>query len=102
MGNLPQAAQQWKQQLQSQMGKVTIQLLIACQEKTVLDAFQTLEYSREIAIVPIDFQGRPCYRVLYGTYSAPSQAQSARADLPQEFFRQASPPQVVPLARILQ
>ncbi|HEY4491720.1 MAG TPA: hypothetical protein VI958_06935, partial [Acidobacteriota bacterium] len=102
MGKLAQAAQSWKQQLSRNRTKFTVQLEIACQEKTVFEALQLLEYSQDIIIVPIDFKGRSCYRVLYGIYPSTSQGRAAREQLPSQFLDLPSPPQVVSITKILQ
>jgi hypothetical protein len=57
--------------------------------------------SPEIYVVPISYRGQSCYRVLYGVYKNSTQAQSSIARLPQEFLNQASPPQVVPISKVV-
>ena len=101
VGKLPEAAVQWRRNLLSQTGKFSIQLEIACQEKTVLDALISLDYSKDMIVVPMDFRGKACYRVLFGVFNTAGAAESAKTGLPQEFLRQPSPPQVVPIARVL-
>lgn len=100
-GKIPDAAAFWKKELRPRSSRYTIQIEIACQEDTVLEAFNILDNTSELSIVPLDYHGRACYRVLYGVYSSAEQAQSARARLPQEFLKQQSPAQVIPVSKAL-
>lgn len=101
-GQLQKAALVWKKGLTPQKRKLTIQLEIACQEKTILDAISILQDSNQLLVVPMNYKGQPCYRVLYGTYDSVAQAENMKQNLPAKFLHQQSPPQIVPVARILQ
>ena len=100
-GKLPEAAHQWESNLRKQQSSYTIQLEIACQEKTVKEAVSMTGGSKDLAIIPLDYKGQACYRVLYGVYASEATAQSARAKLPQDFLKQPSPPQIVPLTKLI-
>jgi septal ring-binding cell division protein DamX len=100
-GNVANAATFWKHELQQHKSRFTIQLVIACESKTVLDAFETLQYSSDAAVVPLKFQGRSCYRVVYGIYPSKDAADRAASDLPAVFLRQTSPASSVPVSKIL-
>lgn len=101
-GQLQEAALVWKKALIPQNQKLTIQLEIACQEETIFDAISILQDSKHLLIVPMNYKGQPCYRVLYGTYDSVAQAKNMKLNLPSKFLNQQSPPQIVPVARILQ
>jgi hypothetical protein len=101
MGKLPEASKLWRAQFSRQRSKLTIQILIACQEKTVQDVLGGLQNSEKISVLPMDFKGRSCYRVVYGIFSSSAEAKRARENLPQEFLAQPSPPQVVAIGKIL-
>lgn len=101
-GNYPGAAQLWRTELSLEKSRVTIQLMIACEDKSVGEAFEMLGYASEALIVPMKFKNRSCYRILYGLYPSGSDAQSAISTLPAAFLQQASPPAIVPVSRILE
>ena len=101
-GKLPQAATAWKKSLNPQRSRYTIQLEIACQHRTVDEAFELLSGSAsELAIVPLNYRGQACYRVLYGVYPSQAQADAARGKLPSIFLKQLSPAQVIPISKAL-
>jgi septal ring-binding cell division protein DamX len=100
-GRLPDAAKLWKKQLSASRTRFTIQLEIACQESTVLEAFEIMNDSADLALVPLDFKGRSCYRVLYGVFPSPIEAEAKRKKLPALFLQQQSPAQVIPLSKAL-
>jgi hypothetical protein len=100
-GDLDGAANQWKKTLLPKKTSFTIQIEIACQPGTVMEAFQILNDAPELMVVPLDYKGRACYRVLYGVYSSSETAQRSRSKLPQEFLKQESPAQVIPLSKAL-
>ncbi len=99
-GRTRQAAFAWKQEIANEKSKFTIQLMIACQEKTVLEAMQTVPDVRRFLILPLHYQGQSCYRILYGLYGTEQEAQSATRSLPQVFLQQASPAQAVSVRKI--
>ncbi|HSP07464.1 MAG TPA: hypothetical protein VLR94_09820, partial [Acidobacteriota bacterium] len=100
-GKLADAANAWRKSLLPKKSQYTIQLEIACQDDTVLEAFQMLNDSPQVSVVPLDYKGKACYRVLYGVYLSTAEAETNRARLPQEFLKQQSPAQVIPLAKAL-
>lgn len=100
-GRTMEAANSWRNALLPKRSRYTVQLEIACQESTIMEAFQMLNDSPELAVVPLDYHGKACYRVLYGVYPTAEEAQAKRSRLPQDFLRQDSPAQVIPLAKAL-
>jgi len=100
-GKISDAAQSWRTQLSKHNFGYTIQLVIACQDKTVLDTYRLLNYSKEIIVLPLNFKGQNCYRVLYGQFRARENAQSAVRSLPEVFSKQPSPPTVIGFSKIL-
>ncbi|HSE39463.1 MAG TPA: DUF4388 domain-containing protein [Acidobacteriota bacterium] len=101
-GNLQDAAKMWRQELGKQRNNLTIQVEIACQPKTILEALDIFGSSAPVYVVPLNFKGQACYRVLYGTYKSSAQAQKDLATLPAEFLQQPSPPKVLPIWKVLQ
>lgn len=101
-GHLPEAALIWKSLLIGEKTRYTLQLILACQEKTVLDTMHALENSEKLMIIPTDFKGQTCYRMIYGTYASEAEAVAARTALPESFAKRRIQAQVVPIVRILQ
>jgi hypothetical protein len=101
-GNLPEASKMWKSELSKQRNSLTIQVEIACQPKTIMEAINLFGASAPVYVVPLNFKGQPCYRVLYGTYKSAAQASKDLAALPSEFLQQPSPPKVIPIWKALQ
>ncbi len=98
---LRDAATLWRSEISRNRSGYSIQLVIACQEQTVIDTHQLLSYSREIIVLPVTFKGQNCYRVLFGQYASRQLAQAAMQRLPDIFLRQISPATVVALSRVL-
>ena len=71
-----------------------MQLLIACSDATVQKALATVA-SPELFIVPVKYQGRDCYRLLWGLYTSESQAASAVPSVPDYFRRNGASPRVM-------
>ena len=74
-----------------------IQLELACEESTVAKALRADPSGRQIWIVPFDFRGRSCYRVLWGRYRTLPKARDAKASVPAMFLRGGNRPAVVSL-----
>ena len=98
-GRLADAAQSWQSAVAT--GGYSIQILIACQEKTVQETFAQLNYSEELMVIPMTFRGQGCYRVLFGQYSSRRFAEKVIQTLPEALVNQASPATVVALSRVL-
>jgi hypothetical protein len=101
-GNLAEASKMWKSELSKQRNSLTIQVEIACQPKTIMEAINLFGSSAPVYVVPLNFKGQACYRVLYGTYKSEVQALKDLAALPSEFLQQPSPPKVIPVRKALQ
>lgn len=101
-GNVSEAAQLWKRELSKNRNRLTIQLEIACQDSTVMEALNLFGKTAPLYVVPLNFRGQPCYRVLYGIYNNEAQARAKLGDMPSEFLQQPSPPKVIPISKVLQ
>lgn len=101
-GKVFEAAGLWKRELSKQRNRLTIQLEIACQDSTVLEALNLFTKNDPLYVVPLSFHGKPCYRVLYGIYDNEDQAQEKLPGMPSEFTQQPSPPKVIPISKALQ
>ncbi|MCI0443584.1 DUF4388 domain-containing protein [bacterium] len=101
-GKVSEAAGLWKRELSKQRNRLTIQLEIACQNSTVLEALNLFSKTDPLYVVPLSFRGQPCYRVLYGIYDNEDQAKTKLSAMPSEFTQQPSPPKVIPISKALQ
>lgn len=75
-----------------------IQLELACEESTVTKALRADPSGRQVWVVPYDFRGRNCYRVLWGRYKTLPKARDAKTSVPQMFLRGGNRPAVIALA----
>jgi septal ring-binding cell division protein DamX len=100
MGKVAEAASAWSTQMSEIKNIYSIQLVIACQEKTVTDTYRLMNESEGVMVLPLNYKGQNCYRVLFGKFSTKNAATSAIKILPEEFLKQASPASVVELAKV--
>jgi len=76
----------------------TIQLLTACQDKTVGRVVDASGGSEDIFILSTSLDGRSCYRVFWGNYGTQARAREAlRRDVPASLRRDRSQPRIVRL-----
>ncbi|MEJ5165850.1 MAG: SPOR domain-containing protein, partial [Thermoanaerobaculia bacterium] len=77
----------------------TIQILIACQEETILKLKK--EYpDLNFWYIPINFKGRSCYKLFYEKFGSKEEAEKARAGLPSKLLE--GKPQIVSFSKALQ
>jgi hypothetical protein len=100
-GNLIEAAKSWNDQLITNQDGYSIQIVIACEKKTVYDTFRLLKDSEQLFILPMTFKGQSCYRVLYGQFPSRATAKTAIRKLPQNLFEDSSPATVVEISKLL-
>ncbi len=100
-GRVADAAKSWNDTLTKESFGYTIQLVIACQAKTVADTHRLLNYSNEVMVLPVNYKGQVCHRVLYGKYPSKSQAKEAIDYLPNIFVEQNSPASVVEISKVI-
>jgi septal ring-binding cell division protein DamX len=100
-GKLTEAAAGWQKELARARSGYTIQLEIACQESTVREATGLVDSSK-LLVVPINYHGQSCYRILYGKFTTQSSAEAARSGLPSIFLKQEAPARVVAVSKLMQ
>ncbi len=99
-GSYPEAARRFAADMKSAgRNAATLQLLIACSSETVQKAVENVG-SNELLIVPVQFQGRDCYRLCWGIYPTPERATAALRTLPGYFRERGATPRVIPAAEI--
>jgi|GEM_PF-1877448 len=99
-GKIAEAAKSYRENVTKRNFGYSIQLVIACQEKTVQDTYRLMNYSKDIIVLPLSYKGQDCYRVLYGQFRAREYAQTAIQSLPEVFLKQSSPATVVALSMV--
>lgn len=100
-GRVADAAKSWNETLTKEPHGYSIQLVIACQAKTVADTHQLLNYSNEIIVLPVNYKGQVCHRVMFGKYPSKGEAEAAIEALPYIFTQQNSPASVVEISEVI-
>jgi hypothetical protein len=99
-GEYRDAARSFAANLRTARGSHTVQILVACSDETLQKA-QASVPAPELYIVPVDYQGRSCYRLLWGLFDSESRAQAAVAQVPAYFRENGAKPKAVSSAAIL-
>ncbi len=96
-GRLREAASGFEASLAGRRGLYTVQLALACSPETVARANRSSGGAEEFFILPKEFDGRACYRLLWGAYPGRKSADSARASVPVAFRKSRDAPFVAPI-----
>jgi len=80
--------------------RVTLQLMIACQDATVRKARAALSPGDPLFVTPFTMQGRSCHRLLWGIYPDRDAAQAGAATLPPYFTGAGIKPVAVSIGRL--
>lgn len=100
-GRLSEAANGFVTNLrQTPAGSFSIQLLVACSSDTVEKALANVA-APDLYILPVNYKGRPCYRVCWGLFESEMRADSAVHALPEYFRKGGASPRVVPTSGLL-
>jgi septal ring-binding cell division protein DamX len=100
-GNYAEAARAFATHIRrAPRGTATVQLLVACSTDTVQKAMSEVG-SSELFILPVNYQGRDCYRMCWGLYADAARAASAVRSLPDYFRRGGASPRVVTATEVL-
>ncbi|MEE9218147.1 MAG: DUF4388 domain-containing protein [Acidobacteriota bacterium] len=94
-GQLSKAAESFRRALAAQQaGTHVIQLLLACQDSTVEQAFNRAP-DRTLYFVTTTFRGQTCYRLFDGLYSSEAEARRQLQHVPSIFRQDGNQPLVV-------
>ena len=96
-GHLREAARSFQTGLTGKNGLYTVQLALACREETVARAVKTSGGAQEFFILPREFNGRACYRVLWGTYPGRAAAEKGLRSIPGALTSGGDKPFVAPI-----
>jgi hypothetical protein len=73
---------------------------VACSDETLHKALQNVS-APELYILAVDYQGRSCYRLLWGLFDSEASAQSAVPQVPAYFRENGARPKAVSSASLL-
>jgi hypothetical protein len=100
-GSYPEAARAFASKVRAAgRGGASIQLLIACSTDTIQKAVQS-GAGEDLLIVPVNYHGRDCYRLLWGLYPSSDRASSALRSLPEYFRKGGASPKVIAASEIV-
>jgi hypothetical protein len=99
-GEYRTAARGFEANLRAARSGHTVQILVACSDETLQKA-QASVTAPELFIVPVSYQGRSCYRLLWGLFDSEPRAQAAVAQVPAYFRENGAKPKAVSSASIL-
>lgn len=102
---LPQGRQKWLDRAArdrraadaDRRARFTIQLELACQEESLSDAWKYDRPAGTMWVLTTPFQGKTCFRVLWGRYPTREAAQRALSKAPAFFSTPRNRPLVVPI-----
>jgi hypothetical protein len=100
-GRFPEAARAFASSTRA-AGKsaAVIQLLIACSAETVQKAIDSGSAS-DLVILPVDFKGRDCYRLVWGVYPSAARATAALPTVPEYFRNGGAVPKVLGVSEVV-
>ena len=81
-------------------GRFTLQVLVACAPENVQKAVSAVP-AQELLVLPVDLQGRACYRLCWGVYDSRQAAEAALGSLPSYFRQGGASPRLSPLVELL-
>jgi len=80
--------------------RFSVQAIVACAPETVQKAAANVA-GEELFILPVELEGRECYRVCWGVFGTREEAEAAAQELPAYFRQSGLRPRVTPLDELL-
>ncbi len=101
-GNYDKAASGWAEVITSAQHRndYTIQLLLACQKETIVNAFKNHESPEQLYYVKWRHSGGECYKVCMGLYKSKEKAEANRKHIPKYFLRGGNRPIVTSVSSL--
>ncbi|HXI02686.1 MAG TPA: hypothetical protein VNI57_05865, partial [Candidatus Saccharimonadales bacterium] len=96
-GRYAEAARGFQSSLAGKGGLYTVQLALACSADTVARALKSSRGAKEFFILPREFHGRACYRLVWGAYPGRAAAEKGRTSVPAAWLKDKNPPFIAPL-----
>ncbi len=100
-GNMITAGDIWKQELINAGIKYSILLELDCQKESVIGAFDRVEAKEDFFILNKPSQSRTCFLVMWGKYQTRQEAAVGLKLIPQYFWQQPNPPEVIDVTKYL-
>jgi len=100
-GQFHEAAQAWQKAKQVSPAGYTIVLEYVCLDQTIRNAYQAVEASPDLFLLPKQIQERDCFIICLGGFPDEATAQEQLANLPSWFEENGAQPRVRPLAKLL-
>jgi septal ring-binding cell division protein DamX len=94
---LDRAEKDRKRFVQQGKARYAVQLELACEVPSLVDAFQHDRPAGSMWLLATPFEGRTCFRVLWGRYATPKEAARGLAKSPGFFATPRNHPAVVPV-----
>ncbi|HEX4439848.1 MAG TPA: hypothetical protein VH854_07235 [Thermoanaerobaculia bacterium] len=94
---LDRAEKDRKRFVQQGKARYAVQLELACEVPSLVDAFQHDRPAGSMWLLATPFEGRTCFRVLWGRYATPKEAARGLAKSPGFFATSRNHPAVVPV-----
>lgn len=100
-GNLIIAGDMWKRELKKKGIKFSILLEMDCVKKSVKDAYERIGKKDDFFILNKKVGRRGCFLVMWGKYNTQKEAAKVINKVPQYFWKQQHPPEVIELSQYL-
>jgi hypothetical protein len=100
-GAYADAAETCRRQMQGYEDRYAIKLEVNCSVTSVKEAFIQGGFDRNIFLLPMALQGKPCFAVMWGVFETRRSAATATLSVPPFFMNQSNRPQPVRLGDYL-
>jgi|GEM_PF-5402644 len=100
-GRLTQAGDIWKKEIINGGFRYGVLLELDCAQESVLSAFDQFTDKSGLYILNREKNGRNCFLVIWGRFRTEEDARTRLNQIPQYFWSQSSPPNVIELAPYL-
>ncbi len=103
-GNIDSAAAAWERAIKAseQQNCYTIQILLACKQETIANAFKNRDRRIELFFVRSSYKETTCFKLCMGLYANREEAEGARLRIPDYFTRAGNRPVVIPIAKLIE
>lgn len=100
-GNMITAADIWKRDLKRAGIRYSVLLELDCMKESVVNAYQRIGEKSNFFILPRASRGKTCFLVMWGKFRTHSDAAKEIKKIPQYFWKQQNPPEVVEITKYL-
>lgn len=84
-GDYKSAAEAFKAIYSKKKGGFTVVIMLACESESITKALSEFKNPNEMIILPYNYKGRSCFRVLYGHFKTKEEAEKAFESIPESF-----------------